>query len=281
MNVSNNRNESVPELYNGAGVILPLCIMSVEGVAGNLLLIAAIISDRKLRTYIDMFVCNVAVMDLIVSGILLPTKIPSLVHDENYYNKPACRFFAVLTVVSCVGSVVSLALVALNKYLFVCHHVLYARLFNKKVSLVVLCFSWAYPIAVACPMVLGWSRVVYSPFSASCVFDSGSKSSYSTFLAVFGLGLPTITTITCYLGIFFKMYQSRRKVEENQQMNNTRTSKDKDHQGTSINKDNKGASEDKDHQGTRKDKDHQQTSKASCKRFMRRICIYFYIDTIK
>lgn len=60
-------------MQTGLGVIL--CLMLVVGVIGNLMTMYIIISRRKLRTNYNAYVANLAVADILLLAVNLPTTI--------------------------------------------------------------------------------------------------------------------------------------------------------------------------------------------------------------
>lgn len=60
-------------MQTGLGVIL--CLMLVIGVIGNLMTMYIIISRRKLRTNYNAYVANLAVADILLLAVNLPTTI--------------------------------------------------------------------------------------------------------------------------------------------------------------------------------------------------------------
>jgi hypothetical protein len=67
-----------------------LVCCSVQGSAGNILILLAVATDKTLRSSTDAFIANVAVMDLMISGVLFPTMVPSLMLRRNAY-AAACQ----------------------------------------------------------------------------------------------------------------------------------------------------------------------------------------------
>ena len=57
------------------GLAILLCVMLVVGVFGNLMTIYIIISRRKLRTNYNAYVANLAIADILLLAVNLPTTI--------------------------------------------------------------------------------------------------------------------------------------------------------------------------------------------------------------
>ena len=71
----------------------------VLGSLGNLLIIVAVALDKRLRSYTDAFIVNVAVMDLVVTSFIIPSMLPLLLAGENIYSQALCQ---VMFIVFCV-----------------------------------------------------------------------------------------------------------------------------------------------------------------------------------
>ena len=59
-----------------------LCILTIFGCVGNLLIIAVVCLTRKLRVRANAFVLNLAAADLIITGYVMPVALVTSRHHE-------------------------------------------------------------------------------------------------------------------------------------------------------------------------------------------------------
>ena len=78
-------------LRNGPGQVFILTFLAVHGTLGNILIIMAVVTDKRLRSYTDAFIVNVAVKDLLVTSFVIPSMIPLLLAGENIYPHALCQ----------------------------------------------------------------------------------------------------------------------------------------------------------------------------------------------
>ena len=205
--------EDFPETPEYAALVF-LSIFILQGVLGNSLVIISVATDKKLRSYIDAMVVNVALLDLIVTGFVLPTTFPHLLDSTFEYTGGFCDFIGFISTSTCIGSLVSLTFVAVNKYVYICHNHLYKRIFTKVTVGVIIVCTWVYGMLIAVPIVLPteFGDVWFSRAVATCVLNMNGRIGYMAFLLVFGLWIFIFITYFSYGKISWKLYKSRQNI---------------------------------------------------------------------
>ena len=79
------------DLYNHPAIAAFFVLTSLQGTLGNVLIIVAVARDRRLRTDTDMFLLNVAVMDLLVTSVIMPSMVPLILAERNVYPHVVCQ----------------------------------------------------------------------------------------------------------------------------------------------------------------------------------------------
>ena len=157
-NISVLTNISQPnsgDLDTGPGSISFLVFLSLFGTCGNVLIIAAIIRERKLHSYPDVFVFNVAFMDLIITSVWIPAIVPNLLQNRLHYSDPVCTMFGMSLISLACSSLSNLSIVAANRYIFICHHAKYRQVFNKVTVSCLAVATWFYGVLLTLPTLLG------------------------------------------------------------------------------------------------------------------------------
>ncbi|CAK8693990.1 unnamed protein product [Clavelina lepadiformis] len=186
-------------------IFLSLC--SVVGSVGNCMVIFSIILEKVVHQRGNMFIINLAVADLIVTGSFLPTVIGNVIRTENILppeRSPACQFAGYIVTVTCACSVCNLALIALNRYWAVVRSFSYKRVFRKRNVYLMVVFAWAWPNLITSPTLFGWSSLLYDYKMAQCGWDDKISIAYNIGLMGCAIFLPLVVIVFCYI----KLYKS-------------------------------------------------------------------------
>ncbi|XP_069136188.1 melatonin receptor type 1B-like [Argopecten irradians] len=195
-------------------IIFLVCIVvsMLVGFVGNILVIGAVCVHRRLRTTGNVFIVNLAIADLVVVAIVLPYNIVGIVigpeHFLNY--EGICHAVATICVSACACSMMTLAAIALNRYVFVCRNKYYHRIYNKWTTPIMCLFLWILVLCIDMPSYLGWGGHAYDFQTMGCSFDRSGHLSYVLFLSVAIYWVPFILVFICYI-LIFKYVQKNRK----------------------------------------------------------------------
>ena len=201
-------------------VAIIMSVLSIVGTFGNILVITAVYVYEKLRRVHNVFVINLAVADLIVTTIVIPF---AIVGATGYgtilkHNDHLCNFVASLVVISCVTSILSIANVALARYVCVFFRPKYDKFYTRHARVTIplmVSAIWFYAILIDFPSheIVGWGHHGYNHKILACTFlfaDSkvnDSRAGYMRFLFVFGWGIPFVLTCFCYTRLYLFLRQ--------------------------------------------------------------------------
>ena len=91
MNEAHNDQAESVSVNNGPAQAALLVFLSVQGTVGNIFILAAVITDHSLHTFTDVLILNVAIMDLVVTMVLIPSMLPLLIAEKNVYPHALCQ----------------------------------------------------------------------------------------------------------------------------------------------------------------------------------------------
>ena len=202
-------------------VAFVMSILSIVGTIGNILVITAVYVHKKLRRVHNVFIINLAVADLIVTTIVIPTAIFGATEDGASLknNDSLCDFVGSLVVISCVTSIQSIAHIALERFVFTCYNPFvsdkYTKFYNRVTIPLIVMAIWLYAFLVDFPNfeIVGWGSHGYNDKIRACSFlysDSDameSRSGYIWFLFVCGWGIPFVLTCFCYTRLYLFVRQ--------------------------------------------------------------------------
>nr|KAG5713723.1 hypothetical protein BaRGS_024350 [Batillaria attramentaria] len=100
----------------------------VNGVFGNVLIITTLLSQQALRSVHNIYIANLAVADLILSGYLLPMWLLDLYLGHHpVLNAAHCLLNSYGLCGTFSASVLTLLAISVNRYVSVCHYHIFIR----------------------------------------------------------------------------------------------------------------------------------------------------------
>ena len=182
-------------------VAVMLLIISIVGVIGNTLVLVAVAVSRKLHTSTNAFVVSLATTDF-VTCLVMPFQVIAVLSKEGWLLPSAfCKIIGGITIASTIGSVVTLALIAVNRYVIITtERRRYQRIFSRRNITMMILFSWMFPVlTLVLPQALGYGRIGYTEKYKLCLMDGNH---YYAFIYEFGAAFIQlacfIVIITCY-----------------------------------------------------------------------------------
>lgn len=151
------------------------------------------------------FTCSLCVSDLLFCLTVLPFAVSRFVHGDWVHNEFLCSMVPMLRYGNVGVSLLSIAMISVNRYLLIAWPQLYPKVYTKcKVAIfVILCWAISYVLMI--PTLLGvWGTFGYDEKLRTCSIneDEHGRSSKSTFFSV-GFALPCIIIVVCYTRIYW------------------------------------------------------------------------------
>ncbi|XP_033006328.1 glucose-dependent insulinotropic receptor-like [Lacerta agilis] len=170
--------------------------LSVFIPSSNLLVIIVICQLRKKkpsRNYV--FILNLAAADLLVGVMCIGEALDDAtdaLFDRNLF---LCLLRICMSITPCIGSILTLLLVSLDRYLAVKLPLHYPTLMSKKPIVFSLVVLWMVSSLVG-HMPLIFSQLQQSELSGSCGVLAAAKSDY-LYIICFGIYIPALLTLVC------------------------------------------------------------------------------------
>uniref|UniRef100_A0A8D2AVU1 Adrenocorticotropic hormone receptor n=1 Tax=Sciurus vulgaris TaxID=55149 RepID=A0A8D2AVU1_SCIVU len=134
--------------------------ISVLGVLENLLVLLAVVKNRNLQCPTYFFICSLAVSDMLGSLYKILENILIMLRNSGYLaprgdlETTADDVVDALFILSLLGSVCSLSVIAADRYLTLFHALRYPRLVTPRRALLTLAAVWAFCTASGIAMVI-------------------------------------------------------------------------------------------------------------------------------
>ena len=127
--VPNTNQHSEPEMFTVYIQFAAILSLLVVTVTGNLLLLAIVFRSRQLRSTVsNALIVNLAVADCMVGVFVLPAFAATVLQGGPPAVPGLCSAFGVIAVVLSSESLLTLGGIAVDRFLNICHPLVYIRL---------------------------------------------------------------------------------------------------------------------------------------------------------
>nr|XP_002663679.2 trace amine-associated receptor 13c-like [Danio rerio]XP_021335131.1 trace amine-associated receptor 13c-like [Danio rerio] len=190
--------------------IIYLCVslQSAWTVFLNLLVIISISHFKKLHTPTNMIILSLAVADLLL-GVVMPVEAIRLIEMCWYFGDIFCGLYLLFISFLISASLSNLILIAVDRYMAVCHPLQYPQKITISKTLMSICLSWVYSTVYNSTLVISNGHFDTSPRTDVCYGQCSFDMSFS-WIAVdmfMSLIFPCMLIITLYLRIFYVVHK--------------------------------------------------------------------------
>ncbi|KAM3861012.1 opsin-5 [Diretmus argenteus] len=194
-----------------------ICIVGILSTIGNGYVIYMSIRRKTKLKPPELLTVNLAVFDLGISVTGKPFFVVSSLSHRWSFGWEGCRCYAWVGFFFGCGSLITVTMVSLDRYLKICH-LRYGTWLKRHHAFLCLVLVWLYAGFWATMPLIGWGRYAPEPFGTSCTIDwslvQASVSGQSFIMAIlfFVLILPTCIIIFSYVMIIFKVKSSAKEI---------------------------------------------------------------------
>ncbi|XP_035462699.2 G-protein coupled receptor 161 isoform X2 [Scophthalmus maximus] len=144
---------------------------------------------------------NLAISDLLVGVGVMPFVALSIMNRGWVDCADLCLYVGYTASVYCTASVLTLAAIALDRYLSIIDCLRYSSRCTLWRTCAVVLWIWLQALATSCPPLLGWSSVSYVVPMYSCAVNWASSPSYTALMASLSYLVPAAVILFCYVNI--------------------------------------------------------------------------------
>nr|XP_055063781.1 trace amine-associated receptor 13c-like [Misgurnus anguillicaudatus] len=175
-------------------------VLSVWTVFLNLLVIISISHFKKLHTPTNMLILSLAVSDLLVGLIGMPLEAIKLIETCWYFGDTICRLFIIIMGLLICTSLSNLVLIAVDRYVAVCHPLLYPQKITMTRTIIIICVCWFCSSAYNISVIITTSQRKYTCYGECTIIITFALKITDMFLSFM---FPCTVIITLYLRIFY------------------------------------------------------------------------------
>lgn len=190
---------TVSEVLNSAITIFGIFVI-VTTVLGNLLVIAAIFCDRRLRRVGNIFIVNLAISDILVGVLVTPLALVYQLSDYWPFGSQLCNFWVSVDVICCTASIVNLCVISYDRYNAIIRPLKYARQRTVRRAFALVIFVWLYAVVIAVPPFFGWRK--QSEMNNHLICGISQELGYTFYSTIAAFYLPLLIMIFFYAKIF-------------------------------------------------------------------------------
>ncbi len=192
-------------------LILTYSTIFLFGVTGNSLVIYVVYKFKNLRTVTNFFIVNLAVADLLVNTLCMPSTLVYTLYDDWKFGQVLCFMLPCAQSMAVHVSTITMNVIALDRHRSIVYHM--ETKMSKDVCAVVIVVTWAVSALLASPLAIFRE---YGTFDLSpdksihvCAENWPGSSMNATIYSVSELlvqyGLPLVINSVAYIRIWNKL----------------------------------------------------------------------------
>ncbi|XP_060635205.2 melanopsin-like isoform X1 [Anolis sagrei] len=198
----------------GSCVLVIGCI----GITGNLLVLYAFYSNKRLRTPPNYFIMNLAASDFLMSATQAPICFLNSMHKEWVLGDIGCNLYAFCGALFGITSMMTLLAISVDRYCVITKPLQSIKRTSKKRTCIIIFFVWLYSLGWSVCPLFGWSSYIPEGLMISCTWDyvtySPSNRSYTMMLCCCVFFIPLIIIFHCYIFMFLAIRSTGRNVQK-------------------------------------------------------------------
>ncbi|XP_052763779.1 melatonin receptor type 1B-B-like [Mya arenaria] len=184
------------------------------GTFGNLIILVVSITTRAMNRVGRDFVINLALADLCVAAVADPMCILGVVKGERWFQGRwlLCEVVASMCLTACFCAFLSLTLLTLNRYVYVCANGWYHRIYKRPICIALCACAWITGFLMEFPNFVGWGDHYFDKKNHQCIWDRTASFSYTLVVSAGFIGSPLVMMGACFIMIFYKIYKRKKDV---------------------------------------------------------------------
>ena len=149
-----------------------------------------------------------------MASLHMPFWVTSLYTGTWIFSEKWCKFQAVIQSTSGNASILTMGLIAFNRYFRVVKPALYNRVYSSKRMARLYCaIAWIASMLLATPPLYGWGKMIYYPSCSVCSFNWKIENiSYIIVTVGVVINGTTVSILYCYYKIYKTLKESSQNV---------------------------------------------------------------------
>ncbi|XP_061665685.1 pyroglutamylated RF-amide peptide receptor [Syngnathoides biaculeatus] len=210
----------VAELPRGAktGLVVVYALIFALALAGNGLVVSVVLKKRAVRTATDVFICSLAVSDLLITFFCVPFTLLQNITSQWLGGVFVCKTVPFVQTTAVVTGILTMTCIAIERYLGIVFPLRMRRQSTSRRAYKMLGLVWTASVTVGSPMLFVQQLkvkydFVYERHHVCCqeMWRSPTdRQAYSTFIMVALFLLPLAAMLFLYSRIAFELWIRKR-----------------------------------------------------------------------
>ncbi|KAJ8719710.1 hypothetical protein PYW08_011885 [Mythimna loreyi] len=195
-------------------------VFMLIGIPGNLTTIVALARCKKVRNATAIFIINLHISNLIFNCSILPRTAAIFANRFWSHGWFMCQAYPYVKYVLNCTSIFTVLAITLNRYVIVCHPLLYPKLYKRRNISISILMIWTSALAIFMVPIFGvWGQYNLEPSGGFCTMvpDSNHRSP-KKFLLVLAFVGPYLIIILCYARIWYVVKTAKKIQGKNPQL---------------------------------------------------------------
>jgi hypothetical protein len=197
-----NSAQSDPSIYKIIGLSLVFGVISLCTIIGNALVIAAIVTEKKLRIASNYLILSLAITDLLVGCWIMPIVAVYDIFVTWKFGEILCKIWHTSVVLCCVASIWHLLAIAISRYLGLTK----ANQNEMRINYVFIFAAWIIALFVSIAPFFGWQDDKFKErihIQNRCIVSL--NRSYMIFTSTTVFYIPLVLILFSYCILYFKV----------------------------------------------------------------------------
>ena len=207
---TSNSGSAADSNRSTAFVVIESCIfvaLDLAAFAGNSLISLAFYRNLSLRTVANYFVLSLALTDLSMAVIVMPLSISGSIANKWVAGDFGCKPFYIYRATLAGTSLLTVMLLAVNRYLRVTRPDLYSKVYSKRCTVIMAVSVWI--VSIIGFVLVGFLALIqqfrtYFVQPSQCfeLYSDTRESITTTVERNIGIAVPSIVIVVCYVKIW-------------------------------------------------------------------------------
>lgn len=203
--VCNLTNDGAPywDLPQTVLLSMSLTLIMLVAIVGNVMVIAVIVQHRGMRTRTNVFLCNLAITDLLTALLDMPFSLLTILNGRWTAGHTLCQFNGFAMPLFFVASIHTLMYISVHKYVSIKRP--FSDVLAHRQILMLIGAVWFWAVLIGYLTIHGLNHVCYKPNTAQCgpMYPHNMRNyiHYALFTTTCYL-VPFAVMAFCYGGIF-------------------------------------------------------------------------------
>ncbi|XP_072552848.1 opsin 8, group member a [Salminus brasiliensis] len=214
-----------PAVDYSAGMFL--LVVAILSILGNAAVLITSARRHSLLKAPELLTVNLAVTDIGMALSMYPLSIASAFNHAWIGGDSSCLYYGLMGMIFSVASIVTLAVMAMVRYLVTGNTRKSGNKFQKRTISILIAFIWLYSLLWAVFPLLGWGGYGPEPFGLACSVDwagyqhSLNGSTFIMSLAVLCTIIPCGVILFSYSGIAWKLHKVYQTIQSHEMLPNS------------------------------------------------------------